>query len=142
MRFKFAIFGVAMSMKVCATEDANRQQLVERIKPIGQVRLAEQEMAGAMSVKPVQEKLNGKQTNPAGQATYEQYCSTCHREGVAGAPRFRVAADWQPRLAEKTLAELVASAVKGLNAMPAKGTCVDCSETDLKNAIQYMLPQP
>jgi cytochrome c5 len=141
MRFEFAILFVAISMNVWALEDFARQQIVERIKPLGQVRVAEQEMA-IMGVNQVQKKSNEAQTNSAGQATYEKYCSTCHRDGVAGAPRFRVAADWQPRLAKKTLDELVTSAMKGLNAMPAKGTCVDCSETDLKNAIQYMLPQP
>jgi cytochrome c5 len=36
---------------------------------------------------------------------------------------------------------LVASSIKGLNAMPAKGTCFKCMDEDLKAAISYMLPK-
>lgn len=141
MRFSLVILLIIKSMSVCAFADSNQQQIEERIKPIGQVRLADQEILAA-NTKLAQ---SGTQTNPAqeipGQAIYEQFCSACHRDGLAGAPKFRVAADWQSRLDKKSLDELVASAVKGVNAMPAKGTCTDCSATDLKNAIQYMLPQ-
>ena len=77
----------------------------------------------------------------AGKAIYEQYCALCHREGLVGAPLFRDEKAWKPRTANKDLDALVASATQGLNAMPQKGTCTTCSETDLKNAIQYMLPQ-
>lgn len=77
-----------------------------------------------------------------GQATYEQFCIICHQDGVASAPKFRNESDWKPRLAGRTIEDLVKSATKGLNLMPEKGTCSDCSEDDLKAAIQYMLPKP
>lgn len=77
----------------------------------------------------------------AGQSIYEQNCVTCHEDGVAGAPRFRHKGDWAPRLQQKNLDELTASAIKGLNAMPAKGTCTECSDADIKAAIEYMVPE-
>lgn len=77
----------------------------------------------------------------SGEETYQKYCSVCHRDGIAGAPKFRDKKDWQPHLDNKTIDDLVAIATKGVNAMPAKGTCFECSDEDLKNAIQYMLPQ-
>ncbi|MFA5960863.1 MAG: c-type cytochrome [Tatlockia sp.] len=76
-----------------------------------------------------------------GQSTYERFCSVCHRDGLVGAPKFRSESDWKPRTDKKTMDELVESATKGLNAMPANGTCTECSEDDMKNAIQYMLPK-
>lgn len=76
----------------------------------------------------------------AGQSTYEQYCAVCHEDGVAGAPKFRDEKSWKPRLANRDLDALIASANKGLNAMPQKGTCTTCTDDDLKNAIHYMLP--
>lgn len=79
-------------------------------------------------------KLRGKQI-------YEQYCVVCHREGLVGAPKFRNKDDWNPRWAGKKLDDLLKSAVKGLNAMPAKGSCVSCTEAQLKAAIEYMLPR-
>jgi cytochrome c5 len=76
-----------------------------------------------------------------GQATYEHFCINCHQEGVAGAPKFRNKTDWEPRLANnRTINELVNSAVNGLNTMPPKGTCFECTEEDLRAAIHYMLP--
>jgi cytochrome c5 len=36
---------------------------------------------------------------------------------------------------------LVASAKKGKNAMPPMGTCMDCSDAELKAAIEFMLPK-
>ena len=76
-----------------------------------------------------------------GQETYEHFCITCHQDGVAGAPKFRDAGDWKPRLAGKTMDDLVATVTKGLNAMPPQGTCTECSDDDLRAAIQYMLPK-
>lgn len=76
-----------------------------------------------------------------GQEIYEQYCIVCHRDGLAGAPKFRNEQDWKPRLAGRKLDDLAASSIKGLNAMPAKGTCIKCSNDDLKAAISYMLPK-
>ncbi|MCA0403287.1 MAG: c-type cytochrome [Proteobacteria bacterium] len=76
-----------------------------------------------------------------GQAIYEKYCSVCHQDGVAGAPRFQNNKDWDERLGQKKFDELFASALKGINAMPAKGTCYECSDEDIKAALEYMLPK-
>jgi cytochrome c5 len=77
----------------------------------------------------------------AAKATYEQFCIICHKDGLVGAPRFGDEKDWKPRLSGKTLDDLLAVAKKGLNAMPPQGTCTECSDEDLKAAIQYMLPR-
>lgn len=77
----------------------------------------------------------------SGHETYEHYCIVCHQEGLVGAPRFRHKQDWNSRLATRTLDDLVASSLKGLNAMPTKGSCIKCSVDDLKAAVLYMLPK-
>ena len=33
---------------------------------------------------------------------------------------------------------LLAKAISGINAMPPKGTCADCSDDELKAAIKHM----
>lgn len=73
-----------------------------------------------------------------GEELYNTKCSVCHAAGIAGAPMFGDAAAWAPR-AEKGIDGLLASAKSGLNAMPPMGTCMDCSDDELKGAIQYML---
>ena len=47
------------------------------------------------------------------------------------------AAAWEPRMA-KGMDTLVASVSTGLNAMPPKGMCFDCSDEDYKALIEYM----
>jgi cytochrome c5 len=39
---------------------------------------------------------------------------------------------------EKGMDALVASVVNGMNAMPPKGMCFDCSNEDFKALIQHM----
>ena len=74
----------------------------------------------------------------SGEEVYNTNCSVCHAAGVAGAPKFGDAAAWAPR-AEKGIDALLATAISGINAMPPKGTCMDCSDAELKSSIQYML---
>ena len=68
---------------------------------------------------------------------YNKTCAVCHASGAAGAPKTGDAAAWAPRL-EKGMDALVASVDKGMNAMPPKGMCYDCSADDYKALIEYM----
>jgi cytochrome c5 len=70
-------------------------------------------------------------------AKYDKSCKVCHAAGVAGAPKTGDAEAWAPRLA-KGMDALVASVNTGLNAMPPKGMCFDCSDADYAALIQYM----
>lgn len=74
----------------------------------------------------------------SGEELYNTKCSVCHAAGIAGAPKQGDAAAWAPRAA-KGIDALLATATTGINAMPPKGTCMDCSDTELKSAIQFML---
>lgn len=133
MRFGLFVSFLILFSASWALSSLDRQKIEQRIKPIGQVRLATQD---SETTKPLNTLKKA-----AAKATFEQYCSVCHQDGIAGAPKFRNPKDWQPRLAKSTIDELVISATKGINAMPMKGTCMDCTDEDLKNAIQYMLPK-
>jgi cytochrome c5 len=68
---------------------------------------------------------------------YNKSCAVCHAAGTAGAPKTGVPADWTDRLA-KGMDALVESVDKGMNAMPPKGMCFDCSAEDFKALIEYM----
>lgn len=68
---------------------------------------------------------------------YNTKCMACHATGAAGAPKLGDKEAWAPRIATGMDA-LLASATNGKNAMPPKGTCMDCSEDDLKAVIEYM----
>ena len=68
---------------------------------------------------------------------YNNTCGVCHNTGAANAPKTGDAAAWEPRLA-KGMDTLVASVKNGLNAMPPKGMCFDCSDDDYKALIEHM----
>lgn len=68
---------------------------------------------------------------------YNKTCAICHAAGAAGAPRTGDEKAWNERL-EKGMDELVKNASNGINAMPPKGMCFDCSDEDFKALIEYM----
>jgi len=70
--------------------------------------------------------------------TYKRACTVCHQAGVAGAPKIGDEEHWQKLLDEKGMAAMVESVRNGLNAMPPRGMCFDCSDDDYKALIQYM----
>jgi cytochrome c5 len=68
---------------------------------------------------------------------YNKSCTVCHAVGVANAPKTGDVAQWEPRMA-KGMDQLISSVDKGLNAMPPKGMCFDCTPEDIKALIEYM----
>ena len=75
--------------------------------------------------------------NTVGATLYQRNCFACHDTAVAGAPRRGDKAAWAPRLAKGKDA-LHASAIRVLNAMPAKGGS-GAPDADVKAAVDYML---
>ncbi len=71
---------------------------------------------------------------------YMASCFACHSTGAAGAPKVGdgMAAEWEPRL-EKGLDAMVVNTINGLNTMPAKGLCFDCTDDDLRAIVEYMI---
>jgi cytochrome c5 len=71
--------------------------------------------------------------------TYATYCQACHASGAANAPKFGDKDAWAPRIA-KGMDALMQSALNGIpgTAMMAKGTCMSCTEDDLRAAVEYM----
>lgn len=68
---------------------------------------------------------------------YSKTCALCHASGAANAPKTGVSSDWTARM-EKGMDTLVQNVENGLNAMPPKGMCMDCSADDFKALIEYM----
>ena len=75
-----------------------------------------------------------------GQSTYNEACISCHNPGISGAPRLGDTDAWQVRAA-RGRQTLVNSTINGLNSMPAKGMCWQCTDEDLGDAVDYILEQ-
>ncbi|AQR65967.1 cytochrome c5 family protein [Aquaspirillum sp. LM1] len=72
-----------------------------------------------------------------GKEIYGSVCMACHDTGAAGAPKMGDKAAWAPRIG-KGLDGLVASATKGLNAMPPKGG-YSGSDAEFRAAVEYIV---
>ena len=72
-----------------------------------------------------------------GKLVYEQACSTCHDRGELGAPITGDQAQWAPLL-RKNFDVLIENTLKGINNMPAKGGCSQCTGSEIIAAVKYM----
>ncbi len=79
-------------------------------------------------------------TPSGGEGVYKAACVACHAAGVAGAPKLGDKAGWSARVA-KGKAVLYTNAIKGINAMPAKGGNTALSDADVKAAVDFLLAQ-
>ena len=70
---------------------------------------------------------------------YPRTCGVCHMAGVAGAPKAHDEAMWKPRFDAKGIDGLMNSVNNGLNAMPPKGMCMDCTPGEYKALIEFMI---
>jgi cytochrome c5 len=72
-----------------------------------------------------------------GEEIVAKHCKACHDAGVGGAPKLDDKAAWEPRLAKGTDG-MLSTVLSGKGAMPPKGTCMSCSEDELKAAIDVL----
>lgn len=80
-------------------------------------------------------------TKNEGSEIVQHYCAVCHAaipEIPVGAPRIGEKADWNDRLA-LGLDVLFKHVDEGMGLMPARGGCFECSDEQLRLAIQAML---
>lgn len=71
------------------------------------------------------------------QAVYDRSCGACHNGQIPTAPQKGDKAAWELRLA-KGMDALVQSVANGLNAMPPRGLCMDCTNEDYQAVISLM----
>ncbi len=131
--------------------DMSEAAVQERIKPIGTVATTAQP-ANTTPAKPEPGKVaepaalaasaapgaTAASTARSGEDIFNSFCTACHSTGAAGAPKVGDKEAWAPFIATgmDTMLEI---AIKGKNAMPPRGTCADCSDDELKSAIEYMV---
>lgn len=86
-------------------------------------------------------KIRG--TEQEGTKIVEHYCANCHAEKpliAIGAPRIGQRSDWESRMS-LGISGLFRHTDEGLNAMPPRGGCFECSDKQLILAIKAMLPK-
>jgi cytochrome c5 len=80
---------------------------------------------------------SGPKVFKTGVQVYKAACAGCHDAGAAGAPKFADATAWAGPNATG-LQSMVASAIKGKGAMPAKGGNPSLDDFEIECAVVYM----
>ncbi len=122
--------GLMASVAVFSASDLT-EAMKKRIQPAGDLCMEGSDCAAAPVAAPTGEPRSG-------QVVYDTKCFTCHASGAAGAPKFGAAADWTARIAAGN-DSLYANAINGVGGMPAKGLCMDCSDDEIKAAVDHMV---
>lgn len=129
---------VAMAMLLVsapAVADSIEDEIEQRIKPVGQV-CVQGEDCGDVATSAVASAGSGEPRS--GEDVYNAACMACHGTGAAGAPKIGDPAAWAERIAQGN-DSLYEHAINGLNGMPAKGLCMDCSEEEIQVAVDFMV---
>lgn len=90
------------------------------------------------AVDPAKPYASPRTINP--EQLVQSHCLKCHADGKEGAPRADDFAAWKPRL-QVGVEGLARSAVKGHKAMPARAGLSNLSDTDVRNAVIFMIVQ-
>lgn len=104
----------------------DNQEIIDRIKPYGSVHVAGASASAGGAARSGEEVYNGA-------------CIGCHASGMLNAPKTFKKDDWEPRIAARGYDTVWANAINGYNAMPPKGACGDCSDDEIKAAIDFMM---
>ena len=131
MRLRFIAIASTLlfALSANAVPPGSDDEIDARLQPYGTVNRAavEEVMVAAAPAAPL-----------SGAEVYDTYCATCHAMGIGGAPAFADTPAWAPRIS-KGMDALMVSTLNGINAMPAKGLCMSCSDDELNDAVTYMV---
>ena len=111
--------------------NASADDIAKRIAPVGSVCVEGTECAAAAGA------ATASSGPRSGSDVYNTYCAACHGTGAMGAPKAGDAGAWKGRMAQG-FNTVLANAINGINLMPPKGTCGDCSKEEIGAAIKHM----
>lgn len=123
-----------LALWAVTAQATTNEAIAERLKPVGQVCVMGEECKGVGAV-----AVTAGGAARTADDIVAKHCGACHTPGILGAPKIGDAAAWKERAnAQGGLDGILARAISGINAMPPKGTCADCSDDELRGAIQKM----
>ncbi|HKM36595.1 MAG TPA: c-type cytochrome [Thiopseudomonas sp.] len=123
-----------LALWAASAQATTDEEIAQRIKPVGVVCVQGDECAKSVAV-----AAPSASAGRSAEDIVTKHCSVCHVSGLLGAPIIGETADWQARAdAKGGLDGILKTAISGINAMPAKGTCSDCSDDELMSTIKYM----
>ncbi len=121
-----------LSSAAANASEKTDMEIAERLKPVGEVCVEGQACATAAAPVASAEPRSGEEV-------YKAACSACHATATLNAPKPADMAAWQPRI-DKGMEVLYANSINGFNGvMPPRGACGNCSDDELKAAVDFMI---
>jgi len=114
---------VVSGSQVGAGSDAlSPEAIAKRIAPVARFELVD---------------ASGPKVYKTGEQVFNSVCAACHKAGIAGAWKFGDATAWAPAIATG-YNTMLANAIKGKNAMPAKGGNPSLDDFEVARGVVYM----
>ncbi|MGM0983280.1 MAG: c-type cytochrome [Pseudomonadota bacterium] len=121
-----------------AQDDAEREAIAERLKPVGELCLQGEDCGTAMASSNGGDDTSSDSGSVDGESVYNNVCMACHETGAAGAPVRGDEAAWSERTG-KGFETLLSHSINGFNAMPAKGGNPNLSDAEVEAATAYLV---
>ena len=112
--------------------ERQRADIESRIKPFSEVCVQGDSCSGGGDM--------AASAGRSGEDVYNAACMACHSAGIAGAPKVGDQVAWAARIG-KGMDALYDSGINGVagSGMIAKGGCADCSDEEIRLAVDYMV---
>ena len=112
--------------------DRQRADIEARIQPFSAVCVQGEACGGGVAM--------DEGAARSGEDVYNAACMACHSAGIAGAPKVGEQVAWASRIA-KGMDALYDSGINGVagTGMIARGGCVDCSDDEIRLAVDFMV---
>ena len=112
--------------------DQQRADIESRIQPFSAVCIQGETCGGGDAV--------AESAGRSGEDVYNGACMACHSAGIAGAPATGDQMAWAGRIS-KGMDALYDSGINGVagTGMIARGGCPDCSDDDIRAAVDFMV---
>ena len=112
--------------------DQQRADIEVRIQPFSTVCVQGEACGGGYAV--------AESAGRSGEDVYNGACMACHSAGIAGAPAVGDQVAWAGRIS-KGMDALYDSGINGIagTGMIARGGCADCSDDDIRAAVDFMV---
>lgn len=132
MKKMLAVPAAVLALWAVTAQATTDEAIAERLKPVGEVCIMGEECKGVGAV-----AVAAGGAARSADDIIAKHCNACHGSGLLNSPKVGDTAAWKAR-ATNGIDGLLAHAISGLNAMPPKGTCADCSDDELRAAIEKM----
>mgnify|MGYP003646412731 FL=1 len=123
------VFNPNNSQPAMANPIGSSEDIAMRLKPV----VTLEEMRGNLQMA----AASADDANKTPEMLYTGGCSACHATGAAGAPKLDDRTAWIGRIG-KGVEGLLASAINGIGAMPAKGGS-RYSDDQIRAVVEYMM---